>query len=98
MFDVIDFLESMGQDARLRYASSEEVVATVTGLPIDSKLRDAILAKDAQGLGVMLGKEAFCCYINVPAEEYEDDKDEDDEDDQGEDGKVKKKPSKSPQE
>jgi hypothetical protein len=101
VFDVIDFLESMGQDAQLRYASSEEVAATLAGQPMDSKLRDVLLAKDAQGLGVMLGKEPFCCYINPAKEdEGEDDKDEGEEDDKGEGdrGKVKKKPSTNPRE
>jgi len=75
MFDVIDFLESVGQDAQLRYASSEEVVASLAGQSIDSKLRDAILAKDAQGLGAMLGQDVFCCYIN-PAKVDEDEEKE----------------------
>jgi hypothetical protein len=104
VFDVIDFLESMGQDAQLRYASSEEIAATLAGQPMDSKLRDALLAKDAQRLGVMLGKEPFCCYIN-PAKEDEgeddkDDKDEGEEDGKGEGdrGKIKKEPSTNPRE
>ena len=71
MFDVIDFFESVGQDAQLRYASSEEIVATLAGQSIDSKLRDAILTKDVQGLGTMLGQDVFCCYIN-PAKVDED--------------------------
>jgi len=89
MFDVIDFLESMGQDAQLRYASSEQVVATLAGRSMDSKLRDVILAKDAQGLGVMLGKGPYCCYID-PAKEDEA------ADDKSDKGRVKKKPSKRP--
>ncbi len=74
MFDVIDFLESVGQDAQLRYASSEEIVATLAGPSIDSKFRDAILAKDAQGLGAILGQDPFCCLINpaIPGEEMEE--------------------------
>ncbi len=71
MFDVIDFLESVGQDAQLRYASSEKVVATLADQSIDSKFCDAILAKDVQGLGAMLGQDVFCCYIN-PAKVDED--------------------------
>lgn len=89
MFDVIDFLENMGQDAQLRYASSEQVAASLAAQPIDSKLHDAILAKDAQGLGTMLGKGPYCCYIN-PGKEDEA------ADDRGDKGKVKKKPLKMP--
>lgn len=74
MFDVIDFLESLGQDAQLRYASSAEVVATLADQPIDPKLRDAILAKDGRGLGAMLGQGLFCCLIHPakPGEEQEE--------------------------
>ncbi|OOG38135.1 hypothetical protein [Rhodanobacter sp. C05] len=89
MFDVIDFLESMGQDAQLRYASSEHVVATLAAQPIDSKLRDAILAKDALGLGALLGQDSFCCYIN-PAKEDEAGGDSSEKD------KAKKKPAQRP--
>ncbi|MBT2144851.1 MULTISPECIES: hypothetical protein [unclassified Rhodanobacter] len=46
MFDVIDFLESVGQDAQLRYASSEKVVATLAGQSIDFKFRDDKDGKD----------------------------------------------------
>ena len=103
MFDVVDFLESVGQDARLRYASSEGVATALAGQPIDAKLRDVILAKDAQALGVMLGKGPYCCYID-PGKEDEgeekkkkDDKgkgDKDGKDGKDDKGKVKESPSK----
>jgi hypothetical protein len=99
MFDVIDFLESVGQHAPLRYASSEDVAAVLAGQSIDDQLRDIILAKDAQALGVMLGKGPYCCYIN-PAEEEEGEekKEKDDQDKDGKDGEgeVKKSSSKGP--
>lgn len=102
MFDVIDFLESVGQDAQLRYASSGNVAAVLAGQPIDAKLRDVILAKDAQALGVMLGKGPCCCYID-PAREDEDeekkkkdDKGKGDKDGKDDKGKVKQSPSKRP--
>lgn len=102
MFDVVDFLESVGQDAQLRYASSEGVAALLAGQAIDEKLRDVILAKDAQALGVMLEKGPYCCYINPGKEEEgEERKKKDDQDKDGKDGKdnkgkVKKSPSKGP--
>ena len=102
MFDVIDFLESVGQDAQLRYASSEDVAAVLAGRPIDAKLRDVILAKDAQALGAMLGKEPYCCYID-PGKEDEgeekkkkDDKGKGDKDGKDDKGKAKENPSNRP--
>lgn len=105
MFDVIDFLESVGQDAQLRYASSEDVAAVLAGQPIDAKLRGVILAKDAQALGVMLGKGPYCCYIDPGKEEEgeekkkKDDKgkgDKDGKDGKDDKGKVKESPSNRP--
>lgn len=74
MFDVIDFLERMGQDAQLRHASQDEVGLALTGAEIDSELRVAILARDEQGLQALLGQDPFCCLINPakPDEEQEE--------------------------
>lgn len=94
MFDVIDFLESVGRDAQLRYASSEEVVALLAGRQADLKFSNAILAQDTQGLGAMLGKGSFCCYVN-PARE---DEDEDEKDDEGKDDEGGKRSSEGPEE
>jgi len=71
MFDVIDFLESVGQDAQWRHADSEALAAALTGAQIDPELRIAILAKDEQGLQALLGQNPFCCLIN-PAKSDED--------------------------
>jgi hypothetical protein len=89
MFDVIEFLENVGQDARLRYSSSDEVSATLAGQQMDSMLRNALIAQDAQGLGAALGKEVFCCYINPAKEDGV-------QDDKGGNRKTKKTPSKGP--
>jgi len=96
MFDVIDFLESVGQDAQLRYASSEDVAAVLVGQPIDAKLRDVILAKDAQALGVMLGKGPYCCYIDPGKEDEGDEKKKKDDKGKDDKGKVKESPSNRP--
>lgn len=98
MFDVIDFLENVGQDAQLRYASSEDVAAVLAGRPIDAKLRDVILAKDAQALGVMLGKGPYCCYIDPGKEDEGEEKKKDDKGkgDKDDKGKVKESPSNRP--
>lgn len=102
MFDVIDFLETVGRDAQWRHAGEDTLAAALTAAQIDPELQMAILAKDGQSLATKLGKGAFCCYIN-PGKEDEDegdeeDKDKDDKDDKGKDGKgkVKKKSSKRP--
>jgi hypothetical protein len=79
MFDVIDFLESVGQDALWRHAEPETLVAALTEARISPELQVAILAKDRGSIAALLGTGAFCCYINPAKEdEGEDDKDEDD--------------------
>jgi hypothetical protein len=74
MFDVIDFLERMGQDAQLRHASQDEVGLELDGAEIDPELRMVILARDEQGLQALLGQDPFCCLISPakPGEEQEE--------------------------
>jgi len=74
VFDVIDFLESMGQDAQLRHASQDEMGRALASAEIDPELRVAILAKDEQELQALLGQVPFCCLINPakPGEEQEE--------------------------
>lgn len=74
MFDVIDFLERVGQDAQLRHASQDEVGLALSGAEVDSQLRVAILARDGQELRVLLGQGPFCCLIHPakPGEEQEE--------------------------
>jgi hypothetical protein len=74
MFDVIDFLERMGQDAQLRHASQDEVELALTSAEIDPELRVAILARDEPGLQALLGQAPFCCLIHPakPGEEQEE--------------------------
>lgn len=102
MFDVIDFLESVGQDAQWRHADQEVLAAALTTAQIDPELRTAILARDEQGLQALLGQDPFCCYIN-PAKEDESEGDEDkpdrkDKDDKEGGGQTRRKPTKSPDE
>ncbi|GAB2543692.1 hypothetical protein [Rhodanobacter koreensis] len=99
MFDVIDFLETVGQDAQWRHADSDALTVALTGAQIDQELRIAILARDGQGLQALLGQAPFCCYINPGKEdEGEGDKDDKGKDDKDGKDKVKKKPSKAPKE
>ena len=95
MFDVIDFLQTVGQDAQWRHADTEALAVALTEAEIDPELRVAILAGDEQGLQALLGQDPFCCLIN-PAkpdeeqeecdgscEEEENDNDKDKENDKG---------------
>lgn len=74
MLDVIDFLESLGQDAQLRYASQDEVEFALAGAQMEPALRMAILAKNGPGLQALLGQGPFCCLISPakPGEEQEE--------------------------
>jgi hypothetical protein len=84
MFDVIDFLESVGQDAKWRHADSEALAVALTSTQIDSELRKAILARDEQGLQALLGQDPFCCLIN-PAKSDEEQEECDGSCEEGED-------------
>lgn len=78
MFNVIDFLERMGQDAQLRQSSPDEVALALADAEIDPALRLAILSKDPQRIEALLGQEPFCCLL-VPGEEQEEDEEESEE-------------------
>jgi hypothetical protein len=71
MFDVIDFLESVGQDAQWRHVDPQALASALTAAQIDPQLRMAILARDEQGLQALLGQDPFCCLIS-PAKPDED--------------------------
>jgi hypothetical protein len=71
MFDVIDFLESVGQDAQWRHVDPQALASALTAVQIDPQLRMAILARDEQGLQALLGQDPFCCLIS-PAKPDED--------------------------
>jgi|SRR6185437_6148440 len=102
MLDVIDFLETVGQDAQWRHAETEALAGALAGAQIEPELQAAILAGNGQGLAAMLGKGPYCCYIN-PAKEDEGEGDKDkpgrkDKDDEESEGKTRRAPTKSPDE
>lgn len=74
MFDVIGFLERVGQDAQWRHASLDEVGLALSDAEVDPELRMAILARDGQELQALLGQAPFCCLISPakPGEEQEE--------------------------
>lgn len=54
MSNVIDFLEMIGQDARLRHAPCDEMKLTLASMQIDPDLRVAALAKDKRQLEALI--------------------------------------------
>lgn len=72
--DIIDFLETLGQDAQLRYASRDEVGFALAGAEIEPALQAAILDKNGLELQALLGQDPFCCLISPakPGEEQEE--------------------------
>lgn len=70
MTDVIDFLERLGQDAKLRRAPLE---TALTGAGLSTEVRAALMARDQRSLEALLGTSNVCCMINAPVEEEQDD-------------------------
>ena len=87
MMDAIDFFEKVGQDARLRYATSEELEDALARAQLDPAVQAAIINDDAQQLRALLGAQAqLCCLIEKPEEGEEDEEDEEDDDSDEESG------------
>jgi hypothetical protein len=85
MMDVIEFLDRLGRDARLRHAVPAELERVLAASGIDPELRSALLAGDESRLGELLGAQPnVCCLIVKPdpaqpdEEEEEDEEEEDD--------------------
>ena len=78
MTDVIDFLERMGEDAQLRYASPEEVEQALVNAEISPELQTAILARDQVQLESLLGQTHVSGYL-LPGKEGEEEGNEDEE-------------------
>jgi len=95
--EVIEFLERLGCDARLRHATPEEVAQALAEAGIQDPARTTILRGDRPTLESLLDARpnVFCGVIG-PGEEREDESeeenDEEEEDDEKEDdGKDDKK-------
>jgi len=71
MSNIVDFLERVGQDARLRQASQSELELLLTGGQIDPEVGAAIFAKDQSRLDALLGQGNVCC-AQFPGKEDED--------------------------
>ncbi|RCS29895.1 hypothetical protein DEO45_07385 [Rhodanobacter denitrificans] len=66
MSNIVDFLETVGQNASLRYAPAEDMQRILAGIQVDHEVRDAILAKDQARLTALVGATNVCCML-VPA-------------------------------
>jgi hypothetical protein len=70
MSNVIELIEKLGQDARLRHAHHTEVERAVNGAHIDPEVRAALLAGDQKRLETLLGANTIvCCGVYAPENE-----------------------------
>lgn len=95
MFDVIDFLESVGEDARWRHAGPEALSSVLSEARAEPAVREGVLDHNERRLARILGIRTFCCYIN-PAKEDEEDGDVKEGDDKKDhdDGEAGRQPAK----
>jgi len=66
MSNIVDFLATIGQDAKLRYASDEEMQHMLADMKLVQEVRDAVLAKDQKRLADLVGANNVCCLM-IPA-------------------------------
>lgn len=67
MSNIIDFLETLGQDANLRYAPAGDMQHVLVNSQLDQDIKQAVLAGDQQRLAVLAGAQNVCCYL-IPAQ------------------------------
>lgn len=77
MVNVLEFLERVGRDSRLRHASSAELTAAMTP-EIDPELKTALLTRDTAALERLLGARTNVVCGMAPAEDDAPEKDKDD--------------------
>jgi hypothetical protein len=84
--NLIDFLEQLGRDAELRYATTEMMEDALRGAGIEPALRAAILEKDERALNALMDAEPnVCCAVFKEDEEEEEDTEDEKEDESEED-------------
>jgi hypothetical protein len=89
MTDVIDFLEQLGRDARLRHAAPAELERALAASGIDPDLRSALLGDDALRLAELVGAQpTLCCLIVKPDPAKPGDEEEEDDEPEEEDEAV----------
>jgi hypothetical protein len=64
--DIIDFMERMGGDAQLSQASNDELAVALSATDVTPELQSAVLAGDAQRVGLLLGTTPVCILVAPP--------------------------------
>ena len=85
MTDVIEFLDQLGRNARLRHAAPGELEQAIAAAGIEPGLRSALLADDALRLGELLGAQPNVCCLIVKPDPAQPDEEEEDEDEKEDD-------------
>jgi hypothetical protein len=86
MTDVIEFLDQLGRNARLRHAAPAELEQAIAAAGFEPGLRRALLAEDTLQLGELLGAQPnVCCLIVKPDPAQPDEEEEEDEDEEEDD-------------
>ena len=73
MSNIVDFLENVGQNASLRYASSNEMRRVLASSQLDQNAVDAVLAQDMQEISALLKTENIYCKCLLMAGMNDDD-------------------------
>ncbi|MBT2116523.1 hypothetical protein KK141_13400 [Dyella sp. LX-66] len=81
MSDIIEFLERMGEDARLRDAPAAELELALAGARLEPAHQAVLLARDSAGLQALLGLGALMA-VQLPAEEEEEEQEDEGEGDE----------------
>lgn len=81
MLDIVDFLEHVGRDARLRDASQADMESAASDAGLNPELRQAVVAGDKARLEVLLGSRNVCSVMIPGKEDDSEEERKDDEDD-----------------
>jgi len=76
MSNVISFLETMGQDAQLRHATSNELELALTDAHISPELQEALLQSDQAQLEALLGARINIVCSVFPGKEDDEEEEE----------------------
>ena len=79
MSNVIDFLERMGRDGKLRHASTKDMEGALEVAQIDPQLAAAILAKDSALIESLLGDSKIYCALMPGKQDKEEEGEGEDE-------------------
>ena len=94
MSDIIDFIEKLGADARLRTASAQELEAALKRAGLETTLWTSVLEMNQKELESLVGARSNVCslvYSPDQEEEEEEEEAEDDGEDDDEEVKVKER-------